>query len=113
MEKVVIIPEEKERVVRTLYTWHNVFFERIGDAPMTDLLYHIIPTYPDAVLYAATVPRYSPSEKKFQEEHFSMMINAKNVTHCNSPWSARSLLVPKGKDSVNLLVEGTLDFLIV
>ena len=37
--------EEKEKVIRLLYHWRDVFVEEMEDLPTTDLVVDKIPTY--------------------------------------------------------------------
>ncbi|KAH9809771.1 Ribonuclease H [Teratosphaeria destructans] len=65
MGNVAMTPEERLRGARVLYTWKDIFFNKVGDVPVTDLICHTISTYPDAKPFAAKLPKYSPGEKAF------------------------------------------------
>lgn len=87
--------KEKEMSQRVLYTWREIFYEKVSGVPATDLVTHTIPTYPDAAPTAAKLPQYTPAEKKWQDEQLPKMMRNGILTHCISPWSAGTRLVAK------------------
>ena len=44
----LLTAREREQAMRLLWIWRDVFIEHLGELPMTDLVTHTIPTYPEA-----------------------------------------------------------------
>lgn len=60
----LVTKEEWPAVADLLYTWKDLFVERVTDMPATRLVEHRIPTYPWATPRAAKLPLYTEEEKK-------------------------------------------------
>lgn len=62
VESEVLSPKQMEQVIKLLYTWKDLFVEKISDLPATDLVWHTIPTYPRSRPYKAKDPIYAADE---------------------------------------------------
>ncbi|KAJ8175493.1 hypothetical protein LV161_008779 [Aspergillus fumigatus] len=86
----LVTKEEWPAVADLLYTWKDLFVERVTDMPATRLVEHRIPTYPWATPRAAKLPLYTEEEKSWQVENLPKMVDAGIIIECMSPWSART-----------------------
>lgn len=92
-------PEEITAVIRLLYTWKDIFVTDIGDLPITDLVMHTIPTYPNAKPHRARDPIYAADEIRWQNVNLPEWTAGKIVSPCTSSWVAKTTWVDK-KDTV-------------
>lgn len=67
---------EREEAIRLLWIWRDVFVDRMEDLPVTDLVVHTIPTYPDAKAYRAWDPIYAKDEIRWQTTMLPGMIGS-------------------------------------
>ena len=94
----ILTAREREQAIRLLWIWRDVFVEHLGELPMTDLVTHTIPTYPEARAHRARDPVYAMDEVRWQREVLPKMIG-KIVERGTSPWVAKTTWVSK-KDTV-------------
>lgn len=94
----LLTAKEREQAMRLLWIWRDVFVEQLGELPVTDLVTHTIPTYPEARAHRAWDPVYAMDEVRWQREVLPEMIG-KIVERGTSPWVAKTTWVSK-KDTV-------------
>ena len=100
---LVITAEDKDKVMRLLETWKDIFCERIKDMPATDLMYHRIPTYKNAVPKVTKPPLYTPEEVKYQKKMIPELVDANIIARVDSPWAARSRFPRKSNGDLRMV----------
>lgn len=95
-----LLPKERERAIRLLYTWRDLFISEVDKLPATDLVVHTIPTYPNARPHVARIPIWAVDECKWQDKYLPAMMGVV-IQPCTSPWSAKTTFVNK-KDTIIL-----------
>lgn len=93
-------PEEEMRALQVLYLWKDVFVEKIGDLPATDLVTHTIPTYPGAKPYRAKDPIYAADEVRWQSIMLPEMVGTV-IQPGVSPWATKTTWVDKKDTTVD------------
>lgn len=83
--------EEKRTMVRRLlFTWRDLFVEDPEVMPVTDLVIHTIPTYDHIRPIWSKDRLYSQQEIQWQKDNIPRLVKAGVLSHCDSPWSART-----------------------
>ena len=86
---------DRERILRVLYTWKDIFLDDVRQLEETDLVQHSIPTKAGTRPYRAREPLYTPREVGWQLENIPKVPKAGIITYTSSPWSAKSRFVLK------------------
>ena len=71
--------------------------------PMTDLVTHYIPTYPDMPPKSGRLRLYTEEELQWQKENIPKLLNAGVILRCESPWMAPTKF-PRKKSGVLRMV---------
>ena len=95
--------EERERVLRVLYTWKNIFLDDVRQLEATDLVCHSIPTRTGTRPHRAREPLYTPREIQWQQLNIPKILGARVITYISSPWSAKSRFVFKVSGDLRLV----------
>ena len=88
-------PEKMRRVKQLMYTWKDAFITETSKMVGTDLVFHSIPTWENAIPVRAKAKLYTPKERKWMEANIPQLLEAKIIEHSVSPWSHRTKFVPK------------------
>lgn len=94
---------QRERAMRLLYTWRDIFEDDLSKVPVCDLVQHYIPTYPGSRPHKASNPIFTLEEVKWMKENLPKMVKAGITTHSDSPWSSRPKFVPKSKGGLRMV----------
>ena len=91
---------EKRQAIQLLWTWKDVFVDRVDELPMTDLVEHTIPTYPMARAHRARDPIYAKDEIRWQTTILPEMIGT-IVEWGSSPWVAKTTWISKKDTTID------------
>ena len=92
--------EERRRAIQLLWTWRDIFVDKMEDLPMTDLVIHTIPTYPNAKAHRARDLLYAKDEIRWQTTILPGMIGHV-VERGSSPWVAKTTWVNKKETTIS------------
>lgn len=87
--------DELIRVQRLLYTWRTIFWDDPRAVPATDLVTHTISTHRWAKPHNTRMRNLNQKELEFFMHKIPSWEAAGVIHRCNSPWSAKTTLVPK------------------
>lgn len=88
---------QRDRIIRLLYTWRNLFISDTRQIPVTDLVTHAIPTYAGAKAHRAREVPATAEEEAWQLHNLPPMLGV-IIGFTQSPWCAKTTFVAK-KDS--------------
>lgn len=87
--------ECRNAVIALLYTWKDLFVEKLSDLPVTDLVCHTIPTYPGSRPHRAKDPIYAADEVRWQTVMLPEMVQGGIIRPGTSPWVAKTTWISK------------------
>ena len=86
---------QRQEAERLLYTWKDLFADKVKDMPVTDLLVHRIPVYEAAQPSRAKDKLYTKEERDWMELNIPKLEEAGIIPRSESPWAHRTKFVRK------------------
>jgi len=86
-----------------LYTWKDLFADKINDMPVTDLLVHRIPVYQGAQPSWAKDKLYTKEERDWLELNIPKLEEAGIIARSESPWAHRTKFVRKKDGGLHMV----------
>ena len=86
---------QRQEAERLLYTWKDLFANKVKDMPVTDLLVHRIPVYEGAQPSRAKDKLYTKEERDWMELNIPKLEEAGIIARSESPWAHCTKFVRK------------------
>ena len=83
------------RVKQLMYTWKASFITETTKIVGTEQVFHLIPTWENAIPVRAKAKLYTPKERKWMEANIPQLLEAKIIELSVSAGSHRTKFVPK------------------
>lgn len=85
---------QREKTIRLLYTWRQLFITETNQIPITDLVVHSIPTYRGIKPHRARESPVTAEEEAWQLKNLPGMLGS-IIGFTQSPWLAKTTFVEK------------------
>ncbi|KAG0134931.1 hypothetical protein HOY82DRAFT_455222, partial [Tuber indicum] len=95
---------QKQEVENLLFTWKDIFASDIGEMPITDLVEHRIPVYPELRPVRARDKIYTTQERNWLDKNLPLLEKSGVIARSESPWSHRTKFVDKKDGELRMVL---------